>query len=380
VPPLRVLDVFAGAGGFSEGFRAAGYDIVGAIELDLAATSTLYLNHPETPVAYGEDVRDFSGEDVFRLTDCPIDVVIAGPPCQGFSITGARDPQHESSDLLREAARIIEEVKPTGFLIENVPGLLSFQKGLLLDRFMRRLNGVRVGKHRYSVVLDTLDAVEFGVPQHRKRVFICGLLGEPFTFPAPSSSRVSLLEGIGDLPEWTTDANEIGRMPTPPRLTPYQAARRNGDHALYNHSAKRLRQLRRARLAELNEGDDRRALPEHLQSGGREGKYRRLLGSAPAPTLTAHMAKDTSDFIHPRYDRMLTVREAARLQSFDDSYRFTGYQSQQFTQVGNSVAPLVAEALADALRPAARRAVRRLQVGRGRARPRSERARRVVTA
>lgn len=378
--PLRVLDLFAGAGGFSEGFRAAGYEIVGAVERDAAAAQTLLVNHPETPVALGEDVRRLGAQDISDLTDSPIDVLVAGPPCQGFSINGSRDPGHESTELLFEVARLVEELEPAAIVIENVPGFLSFRQGLVLDRFMRRLNSIRVGPLRYSVVFDTLDAAGFGVPQHRKRVFICGILGEPFVFPQAAGTRISLGEAIGDLPAWTTGPNEVVRMPKSYPLTRYQADRRRGGGALYNHSAKRLEELRQARVAALKEGDDRRALPEHLQAGGHEGKYRRLRSSAPAPTLMAHMAKDTSDFIHPRYDRMLTVREAARLQSFDDRYRFTGSQYQQFKQVGNSVAPVLARALGEALEPQARRACRRLHVRRRPVPPPSEAPSRAATA
>lgn len=360
VRPLRVLDLFAGAGGFSEGFRAAGYDVVGAVEKDLVAATTLAVNHPETPLIVGEDIRGLDPHDVLELTDGPVDVIIAGPPCQGFSIKGSRDPAHESTDLLFKCVSLIEALGPAAFVVENVPGLISFRKGFVLDRFIRQLNRITVDGKRYSVVFDTLDAACYGVPQHRKRVFMCGILGETFVFPSGSSHRVSLIDAIGDLPEWTTGPTEVVRLPKVYPLTPYQTARRRGATALYNHSAKRLQELRMERLAQLQEGDDRRALPEHLQTGGHEGKYRRLRSSAPAPTLVAHMAKDTSDFIHPRYDRMLTVREAARLQSFDDIYRFTGSQYQQFKQVGNAVAPRVAEALGAALELPARRAARRL--------------------
>lgn len=376
--PLRVLDLFSGAGGFSEGFRSAGFDIAGAVELDLVAAQTLLVNHPETPVAAGEDVRGLDSDSIFSLTDGPIDVLVAGPPCQGFSITGKRDPAHESTELLYDTARVVEELHPAAFVIENVPGLLSFRNGLVVDRFIRQLNAIRVGAYRYSVSFETLDVAGFGVPQHRRRIFICGLIGEHYAFPTPSSNRVSLNEAIGDLPEWTTGPTEIVKLPKAYPVTPYQRARRRGAGALYNHSAKRLQELRLARIAELKEGNDRRDLPAHLQSGGRAGKYRRLRGSVPSPTIVAHMSKDTSDFIHPHYDRMLTVREAARLQSFDDRYRFTGSQFQQFRQVGNAVPPQMAKLLAEALEPIARRAVNRLHLRSGRTSRPSKRSRRLV--
>jgi DNA (cytosine-5)-methyltransferase 1 len=262
---------------------------------------------------------------------------------------------------LFEFVRIVEEIRPAAFLIENVPGLLSFKQGTIVDRLIRTLSRLTVGPYRYTVVLDVLDAVGYGVPQYRRRVFICGLLGEAFCFPAPSSARVTLIEAVGDLPEWTASSpDETPALPRAYPLTAYQKARRGREASLFNHSAKRLEERRLERLAFLQrEGHDRRALPDHLQSGGRAGKYRKLRSSAPSPTIVAHMAHDTSSFIHPRYDRMLTVREAARLQSFDDSYRFYGSQKQQFNQVGNAVPPLLAGELARALALPIRRAITR---------------------
>jgi DNA (cytosine-5)-methyltransferase 1 len=373
--PVGILDLYAGAGGLSTGFQAAGgYRLAAAVETGQDAVRTYQANHPGVAVIAG-DVRDFGRRDLDKVAPAPVDVIIGGPPCQGFSVGGPRDPQHPSSELLFEFARIVEEVRPAAFLLENVPGLLSFQRGTAVDRLVRTLSRLTVGQYRYTVVLDVLDAAAYGVPQHRRRVFVCGILGEAFRFPAESSARITLIEAIGDLPEWTASSpDEELPLPKAYPLTAYQKARRGAADALYNHSAKRLEERRLERLAVLREGDDRRALPDHLQAGGREGKYRRLRSSAPSPTILAHMAHDTSGFIHPRYDRMLTVREAARLQGFDDTYRFEGSQYQQFNQVGNAVPPLLAAELARALALPVRRAMRRRQPAPARV------ARRSVTA
>jgi DNA (cytosine-5)-methyltransferase 1 len=351
--PLRVLDLYAGAGGLAEGFRrAGGYEVVLAVEKDPDAVATLRMNHPGT-VVLESDVREIDAETLVSRAGGRLDVVVAGPPCQGFSIQGERRRNHESVELLFEFARLVADLRPLAFVVENVPGLVSFGNGLVFDRFIRRLNDVKSRRGQYDPVMESLDAADFGVPQRRRRLFIAGVLGGCLTFPRAADRPVSLLEAIGDLPEWTTRPDETMKLPYAHLPTPYQRARRRGTRTLHNHSAKQLEAVRSRRLAALREGDDRRALPPHLQAGGREGKYRRLVGSAPAPTIMAHMAKDTSDFIHPRYDRMLTVREAARLQSFDDRYRFSGSQYQQFRQVGNAVPPLLAEAIAQALAPIA---------------------------
>jgi DNA (cytosine-5)-methyltransferase 1 len=360
--PLSVLDLFAGAGGLAEGFRSAGYEIVAAVEANPQAAATLELNHSGTAVL-AEDLRRVDSDALLNLCGGSIDVVVGGPPCQGFSIQhGSRDPRHPSQELLHEFVRVVADLAPVAFVIENVPGLLSFRRGFVIDQLVRSLNRLEVLGQRYRVSLEVLDAVGYGVPQQRRRIFICGILGQDYSWPFPSSERITLNQAIGDLPEWTGAADEALTLPKSYPLTPYQAARRRRATLLYNHSAKRLQELRQERIALLEEGDDRRSLPEHLQSGGRAGKYRRLRGSVPSPTIVAHMAHDTSAFVHPRYNRMLTVREAARLQSFDDTYRFVGSQYQQFKQVGNAVPPLLARALAEALALSARRALRHAQV------------------
>lgn len=359
-PPLRVLDLYAGAGGFSAGFGACGYEIVLAVERDADAAETFRANHPGTCVLE-VDVRELDAATLLSAADGPIDVVLAGPPCQGFSLSrGARDSSHESGELLLEVARVVHDLEPAAFVIENVPGVFSFRGGFVLDALVRRLN--RAGAAgRYETVLETLDAAGYGVPQHRRRVFIAGALGEAFCFPAPQSDRISLEDAIGDLPEWTADSQEALALPRAHPLTAYQRDRRRRTRALYNHSSKQLEEMRMRRIAELRQGEDRRDLPDELQSGGRPGKYRRLRAGKPAPTILAHMGKDTSDFIHPYYPRMLTVREAARLQSFDDTHLFYGSQASQFRQVGNAVPPLLAGALAVALQAPAQRARQRLE-------------------
>jgi DNA (cytosine-5)-methyltransferase 1 len=345
------LDLFAGAGGFSDGFRQSGrFEVAAAVEIDEAAASTYHTNHPRTRLSL-DDVCTLGKRQLHLLTGGPVDLVIGGPPCQGFSVSnGQRDPSHPSADLLLEFVRVVQELKPSAFVIENVPGLLSYRGGLLVDRVIRELNTVTVRRRRYKVVLDTLDAAAYGVPQHRRRIFIVGVRGEAFRFPAPGADRISLIDAIGDLPEWTAPGpDEAIYLPKSHPLTSYQSARRRDAAVLLNHSAKRLERRRQERVACLQEGDDKRVLPEHLQAGGRASKYRKLRSSVPSPTILAHMAHDTSGFIHPRYERMLTVREAARLQSFDDTYKFSGSQFQQFKQVGNAVPPVLARALAVAL-------------------------------
>jgi DNA (cytosine-5)-methyltransferase 1 len=360
--PLTAVSLFSGAGGMDAGFRQAGFEIVLGADRNPDAASTYCLNHPETLFHFG-DVLD---SRINALTvDAPA-VVFGGPPCQGFSVAGARDPRHPSNELIWSFVESVRLFRPLAFVMENVPGLLTVQNGRLLDEIVRAFESF---DGRYNVQLEILNAVQFGVPQVRRRVFLVGTRpGIRYQFPRPSFFRglyITVADAISDLPIEPTTSTGILRYPTPMGQSEYQRARRRGCHAVYNFNCKKLQPLRLSRIGHLNEGDNKRAIPSRLQPGGRDSKYRRLDSNQPSPTVTAHLAKDSSDFIHPWLPRPITVREAARLQSFDDRYKFCGSQAQQLAMVGNAVPPLLALAIAENLEQAIRdykfeRAVRML--------------------
>lgn len=425
------IDLFAGAGGMTQGFKAKGFKPLFANDHEKTALETFSHNHPEAITSSDpiESVKPSEVRSVLKLAKGDLDVLIGGPPCQGFSTYGKRDPKDDRNRLYKRFLEFIEEFRPKVFVMENVVGILSIEKGSIIDDIINTTE--RLG---YGVSVVTLDAVAFGVPQFRKRVFILGganqqKLYEPLPTNATVSSKktklaetnyqtslflhhaycllkpaITVSEAIADLPREVLPPSLTHKaMPYPSWhcLSLYQHELRRGADAILHHSAKRMLGIRRLRLALMHPGDygtnirsrlkeggllnelidellsggssfrdlrecrrEDRAKEEELRrilqqghvdieevlqsldSGGFANKYRRLEWNAPSHTLVAHMARDCSDFIHPEVDRFISVREAARLQSFPDSYYFHGSQFQQFRQIGNAVPPNLAQAIA----------------------------------
>ncbi|MFJ7858948.1 DNA cytosine methyltransferase [Peribacillus sp. NPDC097206] len=373
---LKAIDLFAGAGGLSEGLRMAGIDVVLANDIDAWAAKTHEENHPET-IFIHKDIKEVRETELIKnlatkgLTVNDIDIVAGGPPCQGFSIIGQRDPDDPRNVLFKEFVNVIKLVKPKVFIMENVFGILSMEKGKVKDEIVHSLeNAAEMG---YVVTEPkVLLAAEYGVPQLRRRVFFLGIRKdislEPLTYPTPTHALqkvtspdekiikkpyVTASQAIGNLPENVVESERSIPAPSLPypseKRTSYQKFIQGNATEIYSHHTKKLLGLRLQRINHLNEGDLQTVLPEELRAGGHENKYRRLHSKKPAPTLTAHMSKDLSDFIHYKYSRPITVREAARIQSFFDHYKFIGSEFQQLKQVGNAVPPLLGKAVGEAV-------------------------------
>lgn len=353
----------------------AGFYVALACDHSPLVKETHERNHPETRFVLA-DVTQLTLERLrSELKQCPaspdledVDLVAGGPPCQGFSAMGPRDPQDERNALVFAFAELVIAIRPKVFILENVLGLLSARtgNGKILDQALRIL---QTGGYRVTLPVRALNAAHYGVPQFRQRVFVLGvradlaiwLPGEIPRYPRrthyplvevlndPDLPRdgmrpyVTLAEAIGDLPANAMPWDEPVPYPHCPSLSDYELLmRRQGDELIYNHHTKGVQELRLRRIRALKEeGSNKTALPPELQSGGHPGKYRRLRYSEPCPTVTAHIGKDLSDFIHPWHDRWITGREAARVQSFCDRYRFYGSQSLQLRVIGNAVPPLL---------------------------------------
>ncbi len=415
----------------TQGFKTKGFKPLFANDHEKPALATFSHNHPEA-ITSSDPVERLNSAEVrerLKLKKGDLDVLLGGPPCQGFSTYGKRDPKDDRNRLYKRFLEFIEEFRPKVFVMENVVGILSQDRGSVIDDIVTRAE--RLG---YGVSVVTLDAVAFGVPQFRKRVFILGGANQqklhqplpthatPFSKkskPTQTSYQTSLFqhhaycvlkpaitvsEAITDLPREVLPPSLTHKeMPYPPWhcLTLYQNELRLGAEVILHHSAKRMLGIRRLRLALMHPGDygtkirsrliqgglpnelieellcggssfrdlgecrredrakeedlrrilqqghlDIEEVLQSLDSGGFANKYRRLEWNEPSHTLVAHMARDCSDFIHPEVDRFISVREAARLQSFPDSYYFHGSQFQQFRQIGNAVPPKLAQAIA----------------------------------
>jgi DNA (cytosine-5)-methyltransferase 1 len=379
---LRAISLFSGAGGFCEGVRLAGYDVLCAVEADRDACRTHSANFPEVPLFKGDIKR-------FLVDECPdvpgrqqlaaakVDLIYGGPPCQGFSQIGPRDIKDPRNLLYQEFARVLEALAPRIFVMENVPNILAMRNGHYRDQILAVFR--EMGYERISVI--TLLASDFGVPQDRRRVFFIGLrdglqFGDDFNdiceklfADLRSNRRVTVRQAISDLPAAVAANNETLPYPnrrrgrytdfqqlmrldfdTPLLTKTTKMARLNDGATLHNHHTKDIEDRRQRILQAMKPGHRGDSLPAHLWNGTRAHKWRRLDPERPSYTILAQMHRDLSEWIHPKYDRWITVREAARLQSFHDGFIFHGSERQQLKQVGNAVPPLLALGVADAVK------------------------------
>jgi DNA (cytosine-5)-methyltransferase 1 len=378
-----LIDLFAGAGGLSEGLREAGFAPVYANEVVPRHAETYGLNHPGT-VVESADVRDVDAAAVRRqlgLDRGDLDLLAGGPPCQGFSINApVRSAGDRRNHLFREFLRFVEEFEPRAVMIENVPGLVSFQNGGTLGAILRALDELG-----YHADVQILYAPHFGVPQTRWRTVVLAFrdCAEPLAaFPEPSALapvRVNFtarfagrnmvrLPGDGqELPRFTSVRDAISDLPalangeTGTELKEYRTAPqsdfqrlvRNGSLAVANHEAGRLSAVNMRRLAFIPPGGNWTDIPRDLLPAGMKRartsdhtkRYGRVDPEALASTILTKCDPHWGAYFHYGQDRAFTVREAARLQSFPDSFRFTGSRVEQYEQVGNAVPPFLAAAV-----------------------------------
>lgn len=368
------VSLFSGCGGFCEGVESSGIEVRVAVELDKFACQTYRHNFPKTPL-FDRDVHEFLAdgtdhEDLYRLRD--VDLVFGGPPCQGFSQIGTRRLDDERNELYKQYSRVVATLRPRVFLMENVPNLALMNKGhfknLILEEF------ASLG-YRNTVMLRLL-ASDYGVPQTRQRVIFIGTRDEDnFPFDLASFAEgvletqkvrrpVTVKEALCDLPSEIVGSGEV--MPYPKTSRPnafLKDMRIDYDGSRYTKAMKRQRgiaesgvqlhnqhtkeiQDRRAHLISLLQpGMKADSLPKDIWNNKRPEKWRRLHPDLPSHTILAQMHRDLSEWIHPSLNRWITVREAARLQSFHDGFVFVGSEWQQLKQIGNAVPPLLGYAL-----------------------------------
>lgn len=359
----RIIDLFAGCGGLSKGFEDAGFKTVLAVEKDLWASDTYRHNHPHTTVLNGA----VEEQNLKEFIEGKIDGIVGGPPCQGFSLSGNRDPNDPRNSMFVHFAKAVDDFRPKFLLMENVPGILSAtnaNKESVKDIIIKVLSDIG-----YNIAFQTLDASEHGVPQKRKRVFFIGTRKElnidpRLLYPEPKNTIVSVLEAISDLPD--LDRKNRGQETAPYIKNPttqYQKTMREGSQELHNHVCMRHTERLVNRFKQIKPGQSVADVsPEHsaVKRGNakvKSGKVfsqnnMRVHGDQPCPTIPASFQ---SNFVHPTQDRNFTAREGARLQSFPDSYIFKGKRTlmsweknlSQYNQIGNAVPPLLAKSIAE---------------------------------
>ena len=381
---LNALSVFSGIGGFCEGVHLAGFRVLGAVEADKYAAENCRRNSPEVPLFEG-DVADFMTEDdpvtlrrhkqTFTRGES-VDLLFGGPPCQGFSQIGPRDPADPRNELYLHMCRIADSLQPRAIILENVPNLVLMRHGMFKARILNALRGAGYSNTAVSLI----NSAEHGVPQERKRVFFLAARPEVIDFPlqdaldvAIASLRrepVTVAEAIGDLPDEVVHSGKTTTYPVAEAESAFQREMRldgegdiysraekrrryelhAGGVALHNHHTKEIQEQRLELIRHLAPGTKANSLPKHIWNRARPEKWRRLHPDRPAHTLMAHMHRDLSEWVHPRLDRWITVREALRLQAFHDGFVLATSEWQQLKQVGNAVPPLLGRVPALAVR------------------------------
>jgi DNA (cytosine-5)-methyltransferase 1 len=334
----KVIDLFCGCGGLSQGFIEAGYDVVLGIDHWKDAIETFNYNHKNSK-GIVDDLLNLNPEEIkVKYSNGKVDLIIGGPPCQGFSIAGKRIIDDERNQLYKSFLRFVDYFKPKGFVMENVPNILSMGDGVIKRQIIEDFE--KIG---YNISYDKLLASDFGVPQNRRRAFFVGLLQEAkFGFPRPKdeSIMVTSSEAISDLPEYgLEEGSEYSLSPQ----SDFQKEMRNGNKVIYNHQITEHKEKTLEIIAMVPDGGNYKDLPKELHETRKVNiAWTRLNSKKPSFTIdTGHR-----HHFHYKFNRVPTVRESARIQSFQDDFIFCGSKTSQYKQVGNAVPPLLAKELA----------------------------------
>ena len=339
------IDIFSGAGGMSLGAKAAGINIVLAIDNNISASKTYIKNHPITKFI-NADIRSINPLNHIKNPQ-EVFVVFGGPPCQGFSTsnTKTRNNKNPNNHLFKEFVRFVDNIKPKWFVFENVAGIATFNNGKTLAQIKQLFKELG-----YNTKEAVLYASDYGVPQHRNRFFMVGnRLGVDFVFPEPSQTIFTVADAISDLPDLKNgDKREVLPYKVVDKLSPYAIRMRNGSDVSTQNFVSRNKDYVIERYSYIKQGENWEAIPSPLmknysnKNNCHSGIYKRLDSTKPSVVISNYRK---NMLIHPFDNRGLSVREAARLQSFPDTFVFEGAITHIQQQIGNAVPPLLAEAI-----------------------------------
>ena len=340
------IDIFSGAGGLSLGAEMAGFEICYAVEKDRSAAMTYRYNHPDTLVLEN-DIHNIDPLEHIQVGE-HVNIVFGGPPCQGFSSsnTKTRNLKNPNNSLFEEFLRFVSVIQPDWFLFENVEGFCRFERGTLRNKV--KLCFEDLG---YTVSDAIVVASDYGVPQHRNRFIMVGNRhGILFQFPEKQEKAYSVIDAIGDLPELINGQMEDS-MPyrcTAKEAGEYARLMREGSQTSKQNYVSRNADYVIERYKYIGQGQNWQAIPEELMTNYKDknkchsGIYKRLIADKPSVVISNYRK---NMLIHPFQDRGLSVREAARLQSFPDRFIFKGGLMHIQQQIGNAVPPLLAKAV-----------------------------------
>lgn len=339
----NIIDLFCGAGGLSCGFERAGYNVLLGIDNDKKALETFEANHKNAKSICGDITNIHFGDIKQIIGNKKVDVIIGGPPCQGFSLSGPRNFDDPRNKLYLSYIRLVEEIQPRAFVIENVPGLVGLFNGEIKDNIFKRFTELG-----YNIDCKIMCAADYGVPQIRRRVVFVGTkIGErTYEYPSSLGTTVTCEMALSDLAPLTNElGNEIQDYYSEP-LNEYQKLMRYNSKEVHNHVAATHSEKVKHIISLVPDGGNYKDLPEEYRNSRNfHVAWTRFKSNKPAPTIdTGHR-----HHFHYKFDRVPTVRECARLQSFPDDFVFIGNKTQQFRQVGNAVPPLMAEQIAKSL-------------------------------
>jgi DNA (cytosine-5)-methyltransferase 1 len=411
---FTAIDLFAAPGGLSLGFEMAGFEVLAGVDVDPAGMETYSYNFPRSK-AIVRDIRQLESRELMRLAgvgEGQVDVIIGGPPCQGLSTIGRvkiaslvktgvwrhltnshpRFIDDPRNILYKEFMRIVRDLKPLFVVMENVPGMMSYRNGEMVGEILEDFEAIG-----YRARAGVLNAADYGVPQIRKRIIFVAtrIKKAPIKFPRPTHGEagarslleylveegpensggtalkpyITVWEAIGDLPDPVLGRHGLADAPLPydkPPFSDYQKFVREWDGGspdgmVHNHVTRQHSERDVKTFQVLKEGQWWKDLLEEIKKlyGYRDDifhdKMKKLVRNAPSWTITAHLYKDGYMYVHPVQPRTITVREAARLQSFPDKFIFRGSRTEQFKQVGNAVPPLMARAIAIEIKAALER-------------------------
>ncbi len=350
---MKVVELFAGAGGLSIGLERAGFEVIAANEVVPEFSRTFSANHRGVRMINDDICRVPSRSLVDGLTSDRICLVSGGPPCQGFSTVGSKNKNDPRNLLFREYLRVVSDLAPNYVLFENVAGFRRMYSGEMHSSLLRELSHIG-----YDTVGAVLDASDYGLPQVRHRTIIVGWRRGlcPVKLPAPTHSSTpgnsslkpkwSVEEAISDLPSLVPGGASSNYL-LPPQ-NDYQLKMRWGNPPLTEHNASKYGKVMLERFCLIPPGGSVADLPLRLRPKGYfANTYARLHAKLPAPTITRNFGTPSSSrCIHPTQNRALSTREGARLQGFPDSYQFVGSKTSKNLQIGNAVPPTFGEIIA----------------------------------